>query len=156
MEARQKSSKSAGEFGAAICLVLLLVASIACCKAKSFPRREALPLGPYRLSILYVEAEQSRQGKLLLSVYFRFRQVAERRRGLMGRLVGTGPSLPRFTIIDSRGKEYFPALIDYGQAEKDSVITFSVPLESRGFTARINNPEPRKGQPCAVAVPLGR
>ena len=156
MEARQKSSKSAGEFGAAICLVLLLVASIACCKAKSFPRREALPLGPYRLSILYVEAEESRQGELLLSVYFRFRQVAERRRGLMGRLVGTGPSLPRFTIIDSRGKEYFPHLIDYGQSEKDSVIIFSVPPGSRGFTARINNPEPRKGQPCAAAVPLGR
>jgi hypothetical protein len=133
----------------------LVLTSISCCKATPFSRRGPILLGSYRVTVLRVEAEESSQGNLDLSVFFDLEQVesAEGRGGLLG---GNQPKAPNFTIVDSQGKSFGPRLIDYGQGGETSVIIFTLPADSRGLTAMLHNPRPHKGQPCAAAVPLGR
>ena len=137
-----------------VLLVATLLTSLACCKATSFSRGDPIPLGPYSLTVKYLETEQDDEGNTRLTVHFRLVQVeaVERR----SRLVDTGPRPPRFTVVDSERREYRFQSMRSGTDVEDWVVSFLVPPESRGFSAVINNPSPREGQPCVATVPLGR
>jgi len=134
-------------------LAVALFTSPACCKATPFSRGEPIPLGPYSVTVNYVETEQGDDGNTLLSVHFRLVQVKTVERRL---LPDTGPKPPRFTVVDRDGREYRFKSMKAGSDSEDWVIRFSVPPERGGFSAVINNPAPRGGQPCVATVPLGR
>lgn len=135
-------------------LVATLIASLACCKGTSFSRGEPIRLGPYSLTINYAETEQDSEGRMKLTVHFRFVQVEAVERRF--RAVDGGPRPPRFTVADSEGREYRFQSMRSGTDSEDWVASFIVPAEGRGFSAVINNPSPRAGQPCVATVPLGR
>jgi hypothetical protein len=157
--------------------VVLCSIAVGCSSPQTFSRGQAIPIGEYRISVLYPEIRDMDNRRALL-VHLHCPEIStDEDMHRFQRRVFTA-----FSVRDSAGNRYIgvpivadalrysfaslPQSLHDAQTQFDShssppdrtewVVLAAVPSVARGFTLHIHNAHRRDQQPRAAVVDLGR